>query len=311
MRSDQKQQFSCYSAPVVEPDNPSSAKSFAYFTPWLFVFTLIWLAVYATVFPDPIGLAADNWPLVIVGVFGAFIGNATAIGGGIVFIPALMFAYQIDPVSALKLTFVTQAVGMTSGASGWLRRGEVPLQLLKWTAPALIIGTMMSTFLIHPQPMLVKGLFGPIAFIVGLLMLITLDRKGGRMELPAQARIPIVLVSFIGGMITSWVAIGEGEIIAAFCMLAYGLNANRAIGLGVVLLSLNSLLLAFVHALYFGGVPWELAAFTMLGVLWGGRLGPFLAQWISPRTTKKGFAFIALLDGLMITLQASYVLLAR
>jgi uncharacterized membrane protein YfcA len=311
MRSDQKQQFSRYSAPVVKPDNNSSAKSFAYFTPWLFAFTLIWLAVYWYAFPDPIGLAASNWPLIIVGVFGAFIGNATAIGGGIVFIPVLMFAYQVDPVSALKLAFVTQAVGMTSGASGWLRRGEVPLSLLKWTVPSLIIGTMISTFLIHPQPMLVKGLFGPIAFIAGLLTLITLDRKGGRMELPAHACIPIVLVSFIGGMITGWVAIGEGEIIAAFCMLAYGLNSNRAIGLGVVLLSLNSLLLAFVHALYFGGVPWDMAAFTMLGVLWGGRLGPFLAQWISPRATKKGFACIALLDGLMITLQASYMMYFR
>jgi len=311
MGSDQKQQFSLYSAPVIEPDNYSSAKNFTYFTPWLFIFTLIWLAGYATIFTDPIGLAVSHWPLVIVGVFGAFIGNATAIGGGIVFIPVLMFAYQVDPVSALKLAFVTQAVGMTSGASGWLRRGEVPLRLLKWTMPALIIGTMMSTFLIHPQPMLVKGLFGPIAFLTGLLTLITLDRKGGLTELPAKARIPIVLISFIGGMITGWVAIGEGEIIAAFCMLAYGLNANRAIGLGVVLLSLNSLLLAAIHAFYFGGVPWDMAAFTMLGVLWGGRLGPFLAQWISPRATKKGFAFIALLDGLIISMQASYVMFFR
>ncbi|MGZ8947309.1 MAG: TSUP family transporter, partial [Methylococcaceae bacterium] len=106
-------------------------------------------------------------------------------------------------------------------------------------------------------------------------------------------------------------AIGEGEIIAAFCMLAYGLDANRAIGLGVVLLSINSILLAFIHSFYFGGVPWDLAAFTMLGVLWGGRLGPFLAQWISMHTTKKVFAFIALLDGLVIILQTSYVMFFR
>jgi len=231
-------------------------------------------------------------------VLGAFIGNATAIEGGIVFfIPVLMFAYQVDPVSALKLAFVTQAVGMSKGVSGWLRRGEVPLPLLKWTVPALITGTMMSTFLIHPQPMMVKTLFGPIAFLTGLLTLITLDRKDGRTELPADARTSIILVSFIGGMITGWVAIGEGEIIAAFCMIAYGLNARRAIGLGVVLLSLNSLILAFIHALYFGGVPWDMAAFTLLGVRWGGRLGPFLAQWITPRATKKVFAFITLLDG--------------
>ena len=310
MINDQNQQSSHYSTQVVKSDN-TNRSNFSYFTPWLFVFTLVWLVAYRFAFPDPLGLAANNWPLIIVGVFGAFIGNVTAIGGGIVFIPVLMFVYKVDPVSALKLAFVTQAVGMTSGASGWLRRGEVPLSLLKWTVPSLIVGAAISTFLIHPQPMLVKGLFGPIAFIAGLLTLITLDRKGGRMALPANALIPVMLISLVGGLITGWVAIGEGEIIAAFCMLAYGLNANRAIGLGVVLLSINSLLLAFIHSFYFGGVPWELAAFTMLGALWGGRLGPFLAQWISMRTTKKVFAVIALLDGLVVTLQAGYVMFFR
>jgi uncharacterized membrane protein YfcA len=310
MINDQNQPSSRFSTQVVKPDNNLSG-NFPYFTPWLFVFTLVWLVAYRFAFPDPIGLAASNWPLIIVGVFGAFIGNVTAIGGGIVFIPVLMFAYKVDPVSALKLAFVTQAVGMTSGASGWLRRGEVPLSLLKLTVPALMAGAAIFTFVIHPQPMLVKGLFGPITFVAGLLILITLDRKGGRMVLPANALIPVMLMSLLGGLITGWVAIGEGEIIAAFCMLAYGLNANRAIGLGVVLLSINSLLLAFIHSFYFGGVPWELAAFTMLGVLWGGRLGPFLAQWISMRTTKKAFAFIALLDGLVISLQAGYLMFFR
>ena len=310
MINDQSQQSSRYSVQAAKPGNNLSA-NFPYFTPWLFVFTLIWLVAYWFAFPDPLGLAASNWPLIIVGVFGAFIGNLTAIGGGIVFIPVMMFVYKVDPVSALKLAFVTQAIGMTSGASGWLRRGEVPLSLLKWTVPSLIAGAAISTFLIHPQPMLVKGLFGPIAFITGLLILITLDQKGGRMVLPANALIPVMLISLSGGLITGWVAIGEGEIIAAFCMLAYGLNANRAIGLGVVLLSINSILLALIHAFYFGGVPWELAAFTILGVLWGGRLGPFLAQWISMRTTKKVFAFIALLDGLVITLQTVVVMFFR
>jgi uncharacterized membrane protein YfcA len=310
MIKNQNKQAFHYSSQVVKPGNNLSA-SFPYFTPWLFLFTIVWLIAYRYAFPDSLGLAASNWPLFIVGVFGAFIGNITAIGGGIVYIPALMFAYHVDPVSSLKLAFVSQAVGMTSGASGWLRRGEVPLPLLKWTVPSLIAGAVISTFLIHPQPMLVKGLFGPIAFMAGLLTLITLDRKGGRMALPANALVPVMLASLVGGLITGWVAIGEGEIIAAFCMLVYGLNANRAIGLGVVLLSINSILLAFTHSFYFGGVPWELAVFTMLGALWGGRLGPFLGQWISIRATKKVFAFIALLDGLVITLQTGYLTFFR
>lgn len=302
---------SASTAPLLPADKPLPAKNFSYLTPWLLVFTLVWLAVYGYAFPDPLGLAAKNWPLVLVGFSGAIIGNITAIGGGLVFIPVLMFAYSLDPVSSLKLAFVSQSVGMSSGASGWLRRGEVPLRLLLWTVPSLLLGTMVSTFWIHPQPMLVKGLFGPVAFITGLLTFITLNRSGGCTGLPAKARLPIFLVSFAGGIITGWVAIGEGEIVAAFCMLVYGLSPNRAIGLGVVLLSINSALLALLHALHFGGVPWDMAIFTMLGCLWGGRMGPYLAQWISLRTVKKVFAVVAVLDGLVITSQAGYALFFR
>lgn len=281
----------------------SKKPAFRYVTWWLPVLTLCWLGVYLTFFPDPVGLASRNWPLVIVGVIGAIIGNMTAIGGGIVFIPLLMFVYHVDPVSALKLAFVTQAVGMTSGATGWLQRRVVPLELLKWTVPSLILGTAISTFVIHPQPLLVKGLFGPVSLLVGLLTLVTIDRTGTADSLPARALIPLFLVSIVGGVITGWVAIGEGEIIAAFCMLAYGLRADRAVGLGVVLLSVNSILLALIHSLYFGGVPWDMAIFTILGVLWGGRMGPFISQWVSSRRLKILFAWVALLDGLVIIFQ--------
>ena len=290
-----------------EPLEPALTRRFRYVTPTMVILTLAWLLVYVRAFTNPGELAARHWPLIFVGVAGALIGNITAIGGGLIFIPVLMFAYHTDPVSALKLAFVTQAVGMTSGASGWLRREEVPLGLLKWTVPSLILGTIASTFLLHPQPMLVKGLFGPVAVLTGLLTLATLNRKGQLGELPSKAKVPLIIVSFIGGLITGWVAIGEGEIIAAFCMLAYGLNANKAIGLGVVLLAINSLLLAAIHSVYFGGVPWDMAVFTMLGVLWGGRLGPFLAQWVPTLRIKRAFAWIALLDGLLITWQVARV----
>jgi len=285
-----------------------AAPRIRYFSPWLVVFTLVWLVVYIRFFPSPGALAARNWPLVLIGVAGATIGNLTAIGGGLVFVPTMIFVYSANPVAALKLAFVTQAVGMTSGATGWLSRGEVPLRLLKWTVPPLIVGALISSFVYRPNPMLVKGLFGPITIIAGLLTLYTLDRKGGLPDLPPKANVWIALVALIGGIITGWVAIGEGEIVAAFCMLAYHLNANRALGLGVVLLSINSIFLALLHSFVFGGVPWQWAIFTMLGVLWGGRLGPFVGQWFSMHTAKKVFAVIAVLDGLLILLQALGVL---
>jgi uncharacterized membrane protein YfcA len=287
---------------IMIANNPSTG-SFKYFSPWLIGLTVLWIIIYCFAFPQPVELFSKNWPLILLGVIGAIIGNMTAIGGGIVFIPVLMFVYKLDPVSSLKLAFVTQAVGMTSGATGWIQRKEVPLSLLKWTVPSLLIGTFIATFIIHPSPLLVKSLFGPVSFIVGLLTLITLNRKGNADSLPQKAFLPVFLISVLGGIITGWVAIGEGEIIAAFCMLVYGLNANKSIGMGVVLLAINSIVLALLHAFYFGGVPWDLAIFTMLGVLWGGRMGPYISQRLSGFNIKRFFGWIALLDGAVILFQ--------
>ncbi len=91
-------------------------------------------------------------------------------------------------------------------------------------------------------------------------------------------------------------------------MLVCNLDANRAIALGVVLLSINSVFLAALHSFLFGGVPWDMAIFTMLGVLWGGRMGPFLAQWFPSTAAKRLFATIAILNGTLILLQALGVL---
>ncbi|HTF05091.1 MAG TPA: sulfite exporter TauE/SafE family protein [Bacteroidia bacterium] len=289
----------------------TAPSSFRYLSKWLLLLTVAWAVIYFSVFPEPLALLSSNWPLILVGFCGAIIGNMTAIGGGIVFIPVLMFVYKTDPVSALKLAFVCQAVGMTSGATGWIQRKEVPLKLLKWTIPSLLLGTIVSTFVFHPSPLIVKTLFGPISLLVGILTLITMHRKGTLTTLPEKAMVPVFIISFIGGIITGWVAIGEGEIIAAFCMLVYGLSANKSIGLGVVLLAVNSIVLALVHALYFGGVPWEMAIFTILGCLWGGRMGPYLSQRVSGFNVKRVFAWVALLDGLLIIFQVSRIYLSK
>ena len=104
-------------------------------------------------------------------------------------------------------------------------------------------------------------------------------------------------------MITGWVAIGEGEVVAALLMLAYGVEFTAAIGLGVILLSINSLFLLGVHQFALGGIPWEYAAFTALGSVFGARLGPWVSRYLSATTIKTIFAVIAIGDGTIFVYQ--------
>lgn len=285
-------------------DSPT-APPLRYFGWWLPAMLAAWAVTAGALVDRPLEAAASYWPLVLVGVAGAALGNASAVGGGLIFVPVMVLVYRVDPVSSLQIALVAQAFGMTSGALGWLRRGQVPVGALPVAVPALLVGGTFSTLVVRPSPLLVKGLFGPVSVLVGLLVLYLLDHhERERRDVPRRAWPWLALVALGGGILTGWVAIGEGEVVAAFLMLVYGLAPSRGIGLGTVLLSINSIYLALLHGAVVGGVPWEMAVFVALGCIFGGRLGPFLAQWVGPRRLKVGFATLAIADGLVMIWQA-------
>jgi len=274
-----------------------------YWTWWMPVVVAAWGLVLVGAFPDAGGLIRRHWPLFGVGFLGAVLGNATAVGGGLVFIPVFILAYALQPVTALKVALASQCFGMTSGAIGWMTKRAVPTRALLVAIPPMLVGSTISSLVVHPNPLLVKGLFGPASIFIGLVTLYLLDRDQGRESVPAGAYLPLMAFSLVGGTLTGWVAIGEGEVIAAFLMLAYGLRAERGIGMGVVLLSINSIYLTLVHQFLLDGIPWEIAMFTGLGCVFGGRLGPRLSHWVGPYRLKIGFAIVAIIDGSIFLLQ--------
>ena len=294
--------------PAAAPANTRREHDFRYWSWWLLAFVVVWAACYFYFAPEPVELFRRNWIFILVGAFGAVLGNISAVGGGIIFIPVLIFIFQAPGVDALKIALASQAFGMTSGAIGWMQKKVVPLAALKLTVPGLLIGSTISTLVIHPNASLVKGLFGPVSVFLGCMALIFSHRGSSRpagWELPPQATVSVIVASFLGGLITGWVAIGEGEIIAALLMLVYGMNVASCIGLGVVLLSINSIYLALLHQFvpHLGGIPWSVAAFTGLGCVFGARLAPYLSRRSNPIVLKSIFATIAIADGLLFVVQ--------
>ncbi len=281
-------------------------RSFRYWSWWLLVFVVCWAVGYILLAPDPVGLFKQNWVFIGVGFCGAVLGNISAVGGGIVFIPVIIFIFKMNPVTALKVALASQSWGMTSGAIGWLQKKVVPLRALKLTVPGLLIGSTISSLVIHPNPLLVKLLFGPVSILLGVLTIV-LSRKAVKstavMQIPSRAAWPLFLISAVGGLITGWVAIGEGELVAALLMLIYRVNVTACIGLGVVLLSINSIYLTLIHQFFLHGIPWNIAAFTGLGCVFGARLAPYLSRYSNPMALKTIFAIIAICDGCLFIIQ--------
>jgi len=283
-----------------------SERHFRYWSPWLAAFVFAWLIGYCTLAQDPVALFKQNWIFIPVGFCGAVLGNISAVGGGIVFIPVIMFVFHLPPVTALKIALASQSWGMTSGAIGWMQKRVVPLRALKLTVPGLLIGSAVSSLVIHPSGLLLKLLFGPVSILLGVLTIV-LSRKAmksaARAEIPPNAALPLFVISLIGGLITGWIAIGEGELVAALLMLVYRVNVATCIGLGVVLLSINSIFLTVLHQFFLGGIPWHIAAFTGLGCVFGARLAPYLSRRSNPMVLKTIFAIIAICDGILFIIQ--------
>ncbi|MBK9140978.1 MAG: sulfite exporter TauE/SafE family protein [Candidatus Melainabacteria bacterium] len=270
----------------------------------LLFFLATWLLVFLAITPDPAASLPAGLLFTLVGFGGAVIGNVTAIGGGLVFIPVLVFMHQIPSVAALKISIATQAFGMTSGALAWNRTNRIPWEVVAWALPGMLIGSTISSLVIHPSSALVKGLFGPVSILLGILLLLTASRRGrARRTWDGRAKAAVVAASSVGGLLTGWVAIGEGEVVAATLMLGFGFAAPESIALGVTLLSINSIYLAILHLTLLGGVPWEIAIFTILGCVFGAQTAPALARMTGQKRLKIIFACVAILDGLLFCSQ--------
>lgn len=286
-------------------DKPRGLGTVTLLTPGMAALTIAWVSSLFLIFPDPAATFSNGWPLILVGVAGAVIGNATAIGGGLIFIPYLTLVMNVPALVAFKLAIATQSVGMTSGAVAWLRRRVVPLHMLKLTLPGLLVGATIASVVIRPSPALIKSLFGPVSIVVGTLALIRAKRVAPEIVVTREMRRTLPFAALVGGMVSGWVAIGEGEIVAAVAMLRFGLEPSASVGLGVVLLSVTSIYLTTVHGIFLGGVPWEMVFFTSIGVLWGGRLGAMAMQRLPSERVKKAFGVISIADGALFIAQSA------
>jgi uncharacterized membrane protein YfcA len=278
-----------------------------YWSAGLILFAILWGLLFSKLANNPTELFVAHWPYIIIGFFGAILGNISAVGGGIVFIPTMVLIYHHPPVIALKIAILSQCFGMTSGAISWYSKVKIPKTIYMLTIPSLLLGSCISSFVFHPSALLVKVLFGPVSVLIGLITLysLKLNQKESNTEfnLSPKDKILLMLMAFLGGLVTGWIAIGEGEIVSAFLMIFSNISSTLSIALGVTLLSINSLFLGIVHQFFLDGLPWNIAAFTGLGCVFGARLAPRIATVIHPKKLKIIFAAIAIVDGLVFIFQ--------
>lgn len=247
------------------------------------------LLLICLVFEQPLELIAKNAIITPVAFVAAAFANATAVGGGFLFVPLFIYVYGLAPVVALKLALATQAFGMSSGAIGWGRDSIVKSALLIGAAASLL-GFWAGSYAWQVPSESIKPLFGGVSIFI--FVMVILEIKFGNTALGSAADfgmdykgIGYLLITFCGGMITAWTAIAVGEFVAVYLLFVYRVRIEMAIATGVAILAINSVAGLFFH-MHSGGIRWDMLAFTAPGVLLGGFCGARVGRHVEHQISK-------------------------
>jgi len=240
-----------------------------------------------------------------LGILGALFANATGAGGGVIFIPAFQ-QLGITAEQSVATSFAIQCFGMTTGSIMWLKHART-CQVENWSLlptlsyiciPFSILGIWSVYGLDISSPGSLSSLFAYFSIFIGVGLLytgikkITSDKSvqvtNEVTAVNTQDRIALIVLSYFGGIITAWLSVGVGEIIA-FYLIFRGYRVTLAIAVAVVL-SAAAVWSAIGYHLWLDNIYWNVLLFAGPGAVIGGILAKKLATNIPVFQLKMFFA---------------------
>lgn len=235
----------------------------------------------------------------LMGVVAATIANSTGAGGGIVFLP-IFIGLGFSPIESLSTSIAIQCFGMSSGSLAWIAYHERERRVLpeQWRNFYLMLSVailsscvgIQLTLKLLPDPYLdIELVFSVFSLFVGAYILQRALRNrsesiGRSNALGAQEMLGLAMVGFIGGVVTSWISVGVGELLLIY-LIAIGVRLNVAVAVAVCV-SAVSVLSAIPHFMAERVVSLHVLVFAAPGALIGGFVARYIATWLGAHKLK-------------------------
>jgi uncharacterized protein len=255
-------------------------------------------------------------PLMIAGLIAAGVGIATVamavgIGGGILWTPLLIVAYDLGPAEAVATSLLIQVVGLGSGTVAYLRyRLVVPRLSLLFSLvalPGVVLGSFFSVAM--PQH-LVQMALGAMALTLAILFVASQDEvfasaadQGARPYDPAKVNTLLPIPAFFG-VIMGLLSVGIGEWIIPALKSRLRMEMSRAIGTVIPMMFLLALTATAAHWIFSENFRLEHSLWGALGTLIGGQIGPLINRRIEDRLLKEAFIYLMTLVGIHLIFQS-------
>ncbi len=257
--------------------------------------------------------AASYGNFFFLGLGGAIVANATGAGGGIVFIPAFS-SLGLSQSEMLSTSILIQCFGMTAGSISWLfslkqrtaifRRYRLFLvKAIGSAGLASIAGALASQLWLRSEVLDMLQIFSVLTIFFGLILLYSnlnpTEQNFPKAALTQVDYALIIPICFVGGVITSIISIGVGEILLILLFLRkYPLHI--AIFVAVCVSAITVIACAPYQIIVEKAVVWDIVAFAAPAAILGGVAGRYFALLLGASRIKIFCAVWILVTGIMI-----------
>lgn len=235
--------------------------------------------------------------LAVLGLCGGALSGLVGVGGGIVFVPALMYVAGWDITEAVAASL---AIIVFSSLSGTIRnaRSENPVSwrtagvLSLAVAPSTLIGVAVSQ--ISPDTVV------ELAFAALLLGLAYPTAKGRAEGLEAGKSVPVALVLIAGigiGALSGLVGVGGGVLMVPLMVLGMRISTKTAVSTSLAVV-LSAGLVGALGYIAVGVVDLAELPLLIVGAIVGAWVGVKLRDPLPDRALRVGFAGFMVLTAL-------------
>lgn len=251
-------------------------------------------------------------PFLFVGVLGAIFANGTGAGGGAVFVPVFNF-YGIESETIVATSFSIQCFGMVAGSLSWYFHYQKSKSLNSdWKEYSKIIFvTGLSAFLTvffnyywnNSTFVNTEHYFSLFSILMGSIILLS-----KRLKLVVNPRatkltridvVALFLIGILGGIITSYISIGVGEMLAVYLILR-GFSVSLSIATAVTVSAIAVWGGVYQHWYTNPVYSMDILQFAIPGALIGGYVASHIVSRITPQTVKTIFAYWILISGCVL-----------